>query len=106
MKLIICSTVGRGNYLSVKASSFQALRVLVCVSGCFHLDNSLGKYLLKRVISLTLPVWHITWMSGYVHALGQVDGYTWTSDCHAPGQVPSPTIYQHPSIVSEAINIQ
>ncbi len=30
-------------------------------------------------------------MSGQVHALGQVDGSTWTSDSHAPCQVPSPT---------------
>ena len=26
-----------------------------------------------------------------VHALSQVDSCTWTSDCQAPGQVPSPT---------------
>ncbi len=37
-------------------------------------------------------VWDITWMSGQVHALGQVDGSTWTSGCHAPGQVPPPTV--------------
>ncbi len=30
-------------------------------------------------------------MSGQCHALGQVDGSTWTSDSYAPGQVPSPT---------------
>ena len=37
-----------------------------------------------------ISVWDITWMGGQVHALGQVDGCTWTSDSHAPGQVPSP----------------
>ena len=28
-----------------------------------------------------------------VRALSQVDGCTWTSDCPAPGQVPSPTVH-------------
>ncbi len=37
-----------------------------------------------------ISVWDITWISGQVHALGQVDGSTWTSDCCAPGQVPPP----------------
>ena len=41
--------------------------------------------------ALLQSVWDITWMSGQAHALGQVDGCTWTSDSHAPGQVPSQT---------------
>ena len=43
---------------------------------------------IKIQIVTLLTVWDITWMSGQAHALGQVDGSTWTSDSHAPGQVP------------------
>ncbi len=53
----------------------------------------LGFWLCKvpKVSLWYLTVWDITWISGQVHALGRVDGSTWTSDCCAPGQVPPPT---------------
>ena len=78
--------------MGVKVGPFIPLPIgrLIFTKGLDHQNLDKQMYAINFIQS-NCPVWDITWMSGQVHALGQVDGSNWASDWCAPGQVAPPT---------------